>query len=53
MEHCDVRAWRPDRLAHACVGPDPDRDGRLWPGPALGWPDRGDPAGERDLVSAG
>ena len=48
-----VRARRPNRMAHASAGPDPDRDGRLRAGAALGRADRGNPAGRRDLVPAG
>ena len=48
-----VRARRPHRLAYASARPDAHRHGRLRPGPALGRPDRGDPAGRRGLVSAG
>ena len=47
-----VRARRSDGVAHAPAGPDADRDGRLRPRPALGRPDRGNPARRRDLVRA-
>ena len=40
-----VRARRSDGMAHPPAGPDPDRDGRLRPGAALGRSDRGNPAG--------
>ena len=40
-----VRTRRPDSMAHASARSDPDRDGRLRPGAALGRPDRGNPAG--------
>ena len=49
----DVRAWRPNRLARSCAGPDPDRDRGLRTGAALGWPDRGDPSGRCGLDRAG
>src|SRR6266700_5454747 len=40
-------------LAQPPAGPDPDRDGWLRPGPTLGWSDRGNSTGGRDLVPAG
>ena len=48
-----LRAGCPDRLAHASARPDPDRDGRLRLGAALGRADRGNPARRRGLVSPG
>ena len=48
-----LRARRPHGMAHPSARPDPDRDGRLRPGAALGRPDRGDPARRRGLVPPG
>ena len=40
-----IRTRCPDRVAYTPARSDPDRDGRLWPGTALGRADRGNPAG--------
>ena len=40
-----IRTGRPHRMAHPPAGPDPDRDGRLRQGTALGRTGRGNPAG--------
>ena len=40
-----LRAGRADGVAYPPAGADLDRDGRLWPGAALGRADRGNPAG--------
>ena len=45
-------ARRPDGLAHAPAWPDPDRDIRNGPHPAMGWACRGDSDGRRRLDSA-
>lgn len=48
---CDVRAVLAEQLAHASARTDADRYLRLRASPALGWPDRRDPA--RDVVTVG
>src|ERR1039458_7946123 len=40
-----LRTRLPDRVAYPPARSDPDRDGRLWPGTALGRAGRGNPAG--------
>ena len=47
-----IRAGRPHRLAYASARSDSDRYRRRRLGAALGRPDRGNPAGRRDLVFA-
>jgi quercetin dioxygenase-like cupin family protein len=39
-------AWHTHPLGQTLI----DRDGGLWSGPTLGWADRGNQAGRRDLV---
>src|ERR1035441_3463591 len=46
-----LRTRRPDRVAYTPARSDLDRDGRLWPGTALGRAGRGNPSGGRGLGS--
>src|SRR5439155_1297179 len=49
----DLRARRPNGMAHPPTGPDPHRHGRIRMGAAMGWSSRRNPAGRCCLDPAG